>query len=82
MFMYKDSHNTINYSKEWLTTEVDNNRKMSQLVIVQSFSFFLFMATPVAYGSSQARGGIRAAAVSLYMTATAMPDPSHICNLH
>ena len=30
------------------------------------FSFFLFRAAPAAYGSSQARGGIRAAAASLY----------------
>uniref|UniRef100_A0A4X1T5W7 Secreted protein n=1 Tax=Sus scrofa TaxID=9823 RepID=A0A4X1T5W7_PIG len=37
-------------------------------------SFFcLFRATPVAYGGSQAR---------VYTTATAMPDPSHVCNLH
>ena len=38
----------------------------------------LFRATPMAYGSSQARGPIRAAAA----TATAMQDPSRICNLH
>ena len=44
------------------------------------FSFFLFMATPEAYGSSQARGQIGAAAVA-YATATAILDPSHICDL-
>ena len=36
------------------------------------------MATPVAYGRSQARGQIRAAAEA-YTTAMAPLDPSHIC---
>ena len=40
------------------------------------FFFFLFRAAPMAYGSSQARGKIRAVA-----TATAMTDPSHVCDL-
>ena len=40
--------------------------------------FFLFRATAVAYGSSRARGQIRAAAAA---TATAMPDLSRVCNL-
>ena len=39
------------------------------------FFSFLFMATPAAYGSSWARGRIRAA-MEAYATATAMPDPS------
>ena len=39
------------------------------------------MAKPVAYGSSQARGGIRAAAKAC-ATATATLDLSHICDLH
>ena len=38
------------------------------------------MAAPVAYGSSQARGRIRAAA-GAYTTATATPDPRYICDL-
>ena len=42
--------------------------------------FFLFMATPAAYASSQARIQIRAAAEA-YTTATATQNPSHICNL-
>ena len=42
---------------------------------------FLFMATPGAYGSSQARGQIRDTAAG-YITATATPDLSCICNLH
>ena len=41
------------------------------------FIFCLFRATPVAYGGSQDRGLIGAVA-----TATAKPDPRHICNLH
>ena len=58
------------------------------------FIFLLFRATRVAYGSFQTRGQIRAAAASLcqshqpmpeppaYAKATAMQDPSCICNLH
>ena len=42
--------------------------------------FFLFMASPVAYGSSQARGQIGAVAEA-YATATTA-DPSCGCNLH
>ena len=38
------------------------------------------MATPVSYGSSQARGQIRAVAEA-YTTAMATLDLSHICNL-
>ena len=43
--------------------------------------FFFLTATPVAYGISQSRGRIGAAAVP-YATATATPDPSWICDLH
>ena len=44
---------------------------------------FFFRAAPVAYGGSQARGPIRAAAASLaYTTGTATPDPSRVCNLY
>ena len=38
------------------------------------YLFFAFWATPVAYGSSQARGRIRATAAGL-PTAAAMQDP-------
>ena len=38
--------------------------------------FFLFMAAPLAYGSSQAKGKIRAAA-GAYSTATVTPDPAY-----
>ena len=41
----------------------------------------LFRATPVAYGSSQAQGPIRAAA-AVYTTATTTWDLSHICDLY
>ena len=39
------------------------------------------MATPVAYGSSHARGRIGAAAWAL-ATATATPELSPVCDLH
>ena len=42
---------------------------------------FIFLLPPAAYGSSQARGQIRAAAET-YTTATATQDPSCICDLH
>ena len=41
---------------------------------------FLFTTTPAIYGSSQTKGGIRAASAA-YTTATATLDPSHICDL-
>ena len=46
-----------------------------------SLSFCLFWATPMAYEGSQARGLIGAIAAGLHL-ATAMPDPSHVCDLH
>jgi len=46
------------------------------------FVFFgLFRAALMAYGGSQARGGIRATAPA-YATTTAMPDLSRVCDLH
>ena len=46
--------------------------------IINFFFFFgHFRATSIAYGSSMAKGWIKATAI-----ATAMPDPSHICNLY
>ena len=44
-------------------------------------SFCLFRVIPMAYGGSQARGPIGAVATT-YTTVTAMPDPSHVCDLH
>ena len=44
-------------------------------------SIFFFRAAPAAYGSSLTRGWI-GAIVADQTTATAMQDPSHICNLH
>ena len=45
-----------------------------------SFLFFLFMAAPAVYGSSQARGRIRAIDEA-YAIAMATWDLSHICDL-
>ena len=45
------------------------------------FFFFLFRAAPMAYGSSQARDHI-GAQLPAYTTATAMPGPSCVCDLH
>ena len=41
------------------------------------YLFNLFRAVPIAYGGCKARGQIGA-----YATATAIPDLSHICDLH
>ena len=49
------------------------------ILIFLIFYFLLFKAAPAAYGNSQARGRIRATA---YATATAIPDPSYVCDLH
>ena len=46
-----------------------------------SLIFWLFRATPEAYGDSQARGRIRATAAGLHCT-IATPDPSRVCVLH
>ena len=47
------------------------------------FFFGIFRAEPAAYGSPQARGRIWAVVTSLcHSTATAMPGPCCICNLH
>ena len=43
--------------------------------------FYHYRAAPTAYGGSQARGPIGAVAASLHST-TAMPDSSHVCDLH
>ena len=44
------------------------------------FCHFVFGATPVAYGGSQARGPIGAVATA-NATATAMPDLRQVCDL-
>ena len=65
-------------------------RPMSKTVLVlisifRSLSLFffllLFRAAPTVHGGSQAGGPIEAVATA-YTTATAMQDPSHICDLH
>ena len=47
----------------------------SYLLFIFYFYFLLFRATPMTYGSPQARGPIVAAAASLCHIATAMLDP-------
>ena len=48
-------------------------------VAISIYFFCLFRAAPTAYGSSQARGQFGAVATG---TTTAMPDLSHVCDLH
>ena len=61
-----------------------SKKKETYFFVKVFFLFFqnFFMAAPMAYGSSQARGQIGAAAAGLQHTATATPDPSAICDLH
>ena len=54
-------------------------RKIYLFIYLFIFIYYLFRVTPTAYGSSQARGQIRAAA---YVTATAMQDQSCVCDLN
>ena len=64
------------YFQDWLIS-------LLRVIFGISFSFsflFFFTASPAAYGSSQTRGQIGAAAED-YVTATAMLDLSHICDL-
>ena len=46
------------------------------------FVFCLFRAAPEAYRGSQARGLIGAVALLAYARAIAMPDRSHVYDLH
>ena len=52
-----------------------------QVVEKQKWNFFLFTAAPAAYGSSQARGPIGAAAAHRYHSHS-NADLSRICDLH
>ena len=45
------------------------------------YLFLLFRAMPMAHGSSQVRGQIRAAAASLHHSHSNAPDGSPICDL-
>ena len=58
------------------------NIKVHYLFVFCLFVFGLFRATPMAYGSSQARGRMEAVAAILYTTATARLDPSRLWYLH
>ena len=49
--------------------------------MTELYFLFLYTGGSVAYGSSQARDGISAAAEA-YSTVMTTPDPSRICNLH
>ena len=51
------------------------------IISVNFFFSLSFRATPVADGSSWARDPARSQLQS-YITATATPDPSHLCDLH
>jgi len=67
---------TLYYAK--LLTYIKENSKMNNNPpICDHFLFCLFRAAPTAYGNSQAKGRIGAAAASLLQ---AMSDLSHICN--
>ena len=48
--------------------------------LIYFLSFFLFRATPVVYGNSQARGQIKAVATGLHH-GHSNQDPSCICDL-
>ena len=50
------------------------------MLLVNYIPFFLFTATPTAYGTPWARIQIRVA-VAVYTTAKATRDPRRICNL-
>ena len=65
---------TVNLYYIYVTTIFENTIKAFSSI--ETF-FFLFMATTVAYRSSQARGQIRAAAGPY----TAKQDLGHICDL-
>ena len=51
------------------------------VIVIIIIIYVFYTATPAAYGSSWARGGIRAVA-EVYTTAAPTLDLSHICDLH
>jgi len=59
---------------------VISHRELRKLRQGFHFFFFLFNTAPAAFGSSLARGQVRAAAMA-YATAMATLDPSHIHDL-
>ena len=62
-----------------LGSVADGTFKDSPQISPITYILFFLMAAPAAHGSSQAMGWIEAAAAT-YTTATAIPDPSGICN--
>ena len=66
--------------RDIVLSEISQTEKGKHCMILPFFFFFLvFMAAPVAHGSSQARGPIGATVLAC---ATATRDPSLICDLY
>ena len=63
--------NVLNFKFEFL-----------KIKILNSWLFLACMAIYVAYGNSQAKDESELQLLPAYTTATAMPDPSHACDLH
>ena len=55
---------------------------LSKLVLIFNYYYYFFRAALEAYGSSQARGGIGAAAAGLATATATTWDLGLICNLH
>ena len=77
---------TLNSSRENIHHDIQVQGKSYTVKTTRNymrkfFFSFLFMAMAAIYGSSWARGWIRAAAMA-YTTATAIPDLSGICDLY
>ena len=64
----------------WKFNQVEQMLLKCSYMLYNKTFFFLFIAAHVAYGSSQTRDWIGAAA-SAYAIATATPNLSHICDL-
>ena len=77
LLSHVQSQTTVSNGQEW-QCGWDHTQSLKHFFF-HSF-FFFFMATPMACGSSQARGGIRATAEA-HTTAAATLDPSHIFDL-
>ena len=85
-------HKRSEYWRKWGPKNLKVCRKQiakwQKSFLINSHLFFIliiiilvFRAVPTAYGSSQGMGLIRSVTAGL-PTATAMPDPSHIFDLH
>lgn len=70
-----------------MSEDVQDSLKLTLLyplsLLLCLFYFFIFLGpAPAAYGSSQTRVGVKSEQLLTYATATALPDPSFICDLH